>query len=82
MNEYVDWVKVPKGYDWVARDGWSGSVYAYKHEPKPLQSGKEGWRDYELYPETGAWLRVSDDAIIAPLPPWRESLRRRPEARA
>lgn len=71
-DDYIDWSKVPEGYDWVAVDEpghhWSG-VWAGKSEPT-------------LYESDNGWLMDCIEevscAIIGPLPPWRESLRKRP----
>jgi hypothetical protein len=80
--DYIDWSKVPEGYDWVAVDSpeWTGKLCCYLHEPS-----------YDRHCNNMAWLHPLDDqrledpwrslpqsAIIGPLPPWRESLRRRP----
>ena len=75
-DDYIDWAMVPKGYDWVAADdkksacGW---ICAFPSRPDGDLPGI--WRvghDGEEY------IPLSADAIIGPLPPWRESLRHRP----
>ena len=79
--DYIDWSKVPKGYDWVARDPWDEEadndiVRAYRNKPSmtphPLGGSWDdgnGWLTYCAHQELG---------LKSPLPDWRESLRRRP----
>lgn len=68
---YINWAKIPEGYDWVGNDGQDGT-FAHREKPIPYPNGLIGWY-------SSSWINIRDrDAIIAPLPPWRESLRRRP----
>jgi len=78
FGDYVDWSKVPKRpwncKDWPDADyvflSSNGTVYMQGYEPQ--NEGKNDWlTSVPLMP-------VPDDAIIGPIPPWRESLRRRP----
>ena len=66
--DWVDWEKVPDGYDWVAADA-NGDPFAYTHVP---QKGPTFWSsasEYTSCPTLG----------ILPLGlDWRQSLRRRP----
>ena len=80
-EDYIDWSKVPDEFEWVAVDSGMGEgrrqvspgpcVGLYDRKPAAL----DGW--WEAGARHGKWI---DDAsaIIGPLPPWRESLRRRP----
>lgn len=76
-DDYLDWSKIPEGRDWVAIDGeqvWSGSlVRCYTMEPRISSVG-----EYYIDDSAEEDIPVPDNAIIGPLPPWRESLRRRP----
>jgi len=72
-DDYIDWSKIPDGYDWVAVQP-SGSKICFEYEPY-LNDEK----DWFIEPTPGGALSfVYNDAIIGPLPPWRESLRKRP----
>lgn len=80
-HDYIDWSKIPAGYDWVAVDGpnWvtDNKVWAYDCDIN----------DSMIIRPSESWSTASGDgkvvdvsgAIIGPLPPWRESLRRRPK---
>lgn len=73
--DYVDWSKIPSKYDRAVVNDMGGfSVCASNgHEPYPVENG--GWV------HEGGWpmdFQNYRDAIIGPLPLWRESLRRRP----
>lgn len=67
-NDYIDWSRVPRGYNWVALDGWCGWVFAHKKQP--------------ILDEYKSWIsgdhRCVDSAIIGQLPDYRNSLRKRP----
>lgn len=71
-DDYVDWSKVPCGFDWVANDG----DYALAWNEKPTQY------DHGMFPGWtiggGGYSLLRKDAIIGPLPDWRDSLRHRP----
>lgn len=71
-EDYVDWSKVPDGYDWVANDG--DFVLAWDRKPKPYEPAYyPGWTV-----GGGGYWPLKNDAITGPLPPWRDSLRHRP----
>ena len=78
--DYIDWSKVPDGYDWVAVDGplFDGTlghthvVGAFTVKP---QCDPDCWNSPR---DNRDDMVLPDNAIIGPLPPWRESLRRRP----
>ena len=81
QDDYIDWTKVPKGYKWIAVDYClePPTVFAYKGKPRVYsewcpEDTTEGWRDMD-----GTCYPIGTSAIIGPLPPWRESLRKRPE---
>lgn len=69
-RDYVDWSKIPEGYDWVAAES-SGRVFLWNAEPEIMG---DGWNtgDGTLYTE-------GRNFITGHIPPWRESLRRRPQ---
>ena len=76
QQEYIDWSKVPEGYDWVCLDGYNDGQWMCKYKPHIYQKVKSpGWMTGYLLDFKALPL----DAIIGPLPPWRESLRRRPK---
>lgn len=80
--DYVDWSKVPDGYNWVAISGQeeredqhkmhSVLFRCFKNKPYiKMGSMYETWMGEEKAFDTF-------DISIGKLPPWRESLRRRP----
>ena len=73
-DDYIDWAKVPEGYDYGTVGGIYGGLQFWKKSPIMLENR---WTSHiEVFidaDELGC-----PDAIIGPLPPWRESLRRRP----
>jgi hypothetical protein len=75
-DDYIDWSKIPDGRDWVAIDGeqvWAGSlVRCYSMEPRISTMG-----NYHIDDSADEDTPVPSEAIIGPLPPWRESTRRR-----
>lgn len=77
VKDYVDWKKVPKGYDWVAVEEmpmrW---VHVFAYPVKPIARMGSMYESFQGGPD---WEQV-DDAIIGPLPQWRESLICRPKA--
>ena len=79
-DDYIDWSKVPKGFDWVAIDPPNGAcpnvVWAYYDINGPKFTNA-GWRAPENTTFTPP-REICSSAIIGPLPPWRESLRKRP----
>lgn len=79
---YVDWPKVPAGFDFVAIDEahrdtmWEGGrPIAYQREPH-INHGEwlRDWSDHEETP-----IYVAQEAIIGPLPAPKDSLIRRQE---
>ena len=68
-DDYIDWSKVPDGFDWVAHDYDSGLIDMYTSKPEMRVASWSNGKDY---------IFVPDLASIGPLPPWRESLRKRP----
>lgn len=73
QNDYIDWSKVPERFNWVAVDesGHPWSCIWFSREEPQIYKDDTGW--YQSVP-----VEVPADAIIGPLPPWRESLRKRP----
>lgn len=89
MDDYIDWSKVPAGYDWVAVDSpgeTSARIMMYDSLPNKYGVGAYESRPNSIPESLGGFfstadgndILVSQDAIIGPLPPWRESLRERP----
>lgn len=83
-GQYIDWSKVPEGYDWVAVSGFplGERVAMYPKgdllPPKPFDNGGlRGWIRGSTEDHNMA-IDCPRNAIIGPLPPWRESLRHRP----
>ena len=87
-DDYIDWSKVPKGYDWAAVDnptetkrmlklfeGWPNNkgVGIYSEEPYIVRN--TFWASTRGNPDDKL---APNAAIIGPLPPWRKSLRKRP----
>lgn len=67
--DWLDWEKVPAGYDWVAADG-NGIIYAYVNAPA---SRNFRWESSE-FRQIPQQLPLGLD--------WRQSLRRRPGSEA
>lgn len=75
-DDYVDWLRVPDGYDWVAVQP-SGSVFKFPEEPNHTEDPDDP--DWWYNPShTVIANHVDVDAIVGLLPPWRDSLRQRP----
>lgn len=70
---YVNWDKVPHGYDWVAVDG-DGRVCAYNTKP----DGEYCDCMWCVGAPGDFCIDIKRDAIIGSLPPWRDSLIHRP----
>jgi hypothetical protein len=73
-DDYIDWSKITDGYDWIAQDSWDEGttlIRGYKVEPKINERDPPDWNG-------GEWESFRD-AVIGPIPPWRESRRRRPK---
>ena len=69
-DDYIDWSKVPEGLDWATAA--LGSVCLWEHKPYASE-------EYQMFNSSTAVLTIATlDAIIGPLPPWRDSLRHRP----
>jgi hypothetical protein len=79
MESYVDWAKVPDGKKWVAADD-DGKVYGFRLKPNIHPYGCLSWSADN---ENGELCYPSDAldpcAVIAPLPPWKDSLIARPK---
>ena len=83
-EQYVDWGKIPEGYDWVAVDsGVNAGVRTVSEGPivgmytaEPTICFNSCWNSPD-----GNWddRWVAPNVVIGPLPPWRESLRQRPK---
>jgi hypothetical protein len=75
QDEYIDWSKVPESYNWVAcaNDEWTtGLVKLFVDKPTILMGSMyECWLNADGYAD-------EYNAIIGPLPAWRDSLRKRP----
>ena len=75
QGDYIDWSKVPEEYNYVGINMHSGAVWMSGSE---MHHEDDGY----LYASNGAEPKCFNylpyDAIIGPLPPWRESLRKRP----
>jgi hypothetical protein len=76
-EDYIDWSKVPEGYDWVAIDSahslGEGRPWGYSQEPKINDSNR-----WYLKGRPPLCCEITKDMIIGSLPDWRDSLRRRP----
>lgn len=73
-DDYIDWAKVPKWYVYGTVGGIYGGLQFWKDKPIMLENR---WTsDIEVFMD--AYELGCPDAIIGPLPPWRESLRKRP----
>ena len=70
-EQYVDWEKLEPWAKYVAVDA---TEIAWQYEIAPILLKSQGWARYLLNLQI-----VPMNAITAPLPPWRESLRKRPE---
>jgi hypothetical protein len=78
VDDYIDWSKIPDGYDWVCLSNTEHThlVKLFINEPRiEMGSMYEDWLDCTRYLARG----YLSSAIIGPLPPWRESLRQRPK---
>lgn len=77
-DDYIDWGKVPEGWDWVyvGPPEENGKVFM-ADSPQEIRMGGayESWMKKD---GIGGWDKIPKSAIIGPLPPWRESLRHRP----
>jgi len=71
-DDYIDWSKVPELFLWAAVDENGKAAYYSKRPYIPEDCWAWLWQDNSV------WLMASDDCIIGPIPPWRESLRKRP----
>ena len=75
QGDYIDWSKVPEEYNYVGINMHSDSVWMSGSE---MHHEDDGY----LYASNGAEPKCFNylpyDAIIGPLPTWRESLRKRP----
>lgn len=78
-TQYVDWSKVPEGYDWACLgdpEHFIGEGYLRIYKFKP---------EIKMYSVFEDWGCIDEGAIrflptlAVPLPPWRESLRQRPK---
>lgn len=82
QDDYIDWRKVSDGYDWIAMDA-DGTICQFAGAAPVCGASMEGGRDMWYVHKDGKVWRENDilptSAIIGPLPPWRESLRRRPK---
>jgi hypothetical protein len=87
-DDYIDWSKVPEGYDWVAVDSPEETAKMISRF-QDLENNQgvgmftekpEIWRSRAWNSPDGNYddTLVPSSAIIGPLPPWRESLRHRP----
>jgi hypothetical protein len=70
-DDYINWSKVNKMFSWVAAEK-NNMVYAWRTKPRIFGTG---WNTGMSH--IGPRLDGTD-AIIGPLPPWRDSLRKRP----
>jgi hypothetical protein len=75
-DDYIDWSKVPEGYDWASCS--NENVQLWKNKPDEIIDMWSSYNEVFMFPEE---LECSN-AIIGPLPPWRESLRKRPGSKA
>lgn len=78
QDDYIDWSKIPKGPKWSTIDS-DGTIWAWYGKPVISNNSDNimGWW-YDPNASLPIGSRLSLDAIIGPLPPWRESLRKRP----
>ena len=78
QGDYIDWSKIPNKFDFVAADE-DGKVYGFHFAPHLHYWGLPKW---SADGKAGDWCDahedIVNDAIIGPLPTWRESLRKRP----
>jgi len=77
-KSYVDWNKIPKGYNWVAIDKSRGHPWAYRETGEKIIKKNVSWGHVSGF---GGVEDVGMDAIIGPLPPWDKSLIHRPGAK-
>lgn len=80
QKEYVEWSKIPIRYTWVALDNHLPSdAHLFMFEKQPYIDDSLGDdADCWLWQDGSNYESVPIDAIIGKMPPWRESLRRRP----
>lgn len=75
-DDYIDWSKVPDRFRWVAVEE-SGQVFCWETKPTNIQkdmiTGLGGWNTGRSFVGPNV-----NTATTGPLPPWRESLRKRP----
>ncbi|MBA4274013.1 MAG: hypothetical protein C0436_00005 [Alphaproteobacteria bacterium] len=86
-HHYVDWSKVPQGFDWVAVDSpketamrtehiktWPNLQGVGAYTKKPVKKFDSFWNS-----DTGGNILVNSDAITGPIPEnWEKSLIKRP----
>lgn len=71
-GDYVDWSKIPDGYNYVGINGKNTTVWMSKTELSH--------DNHNLYLESldNSITLCPEEAISGPIPKWRESIRRRP----
>jgi hypothetical protein len=80
-TQYVDWSKIPEGYDWACIGDPSyfiGDAYVRIYTEKPKIAMFAMFEDW-FTPSEKRFL-PSEEMIIGPFPPWRDSLMQRPHA--
>ena len=77
-KSYVDWGKIPEGYDWVAIDRVNKHPWAYRETGEAIINDNESWKHVS---GVGGVNSVSMSDVIGPLPAWDKSLIHRPGAK-
>ena len=75
-DDYVDWLSVPDGYDWVAVDE-DRYISWFVRKPE-ISSYSNQWIVDRIDRLVDYDLAITPAFVIGSLPPWRDSLRHRP----
>lgn len=75
-DDYIDWSKVPKNYDWVAVD--KDKFISWFVQKPQIGNGSAQWIAGRMERFVDYDMDIIPAFIIVPLPLWRDSLRHRP----